>query len=79
MTDKGPKAQTKHKVLITPSKDAIKRFVQKVREEWMTLKGAPPAGIIKHLNPIIRGWANYYRTVVSKRVFQKLDHWLHRR
>ena len=25
------------------------------------------------MNPIIRGWANYYSTVVSKEIFSKLD------
>ena len=28
------------------------------------------------LNPIIRGWSNYYRTVVSKEVFGRLDNWM---
>ena len=26
------------------------------------------------MNPIIRGWCNYYRFVCSKRIFQKIDH-----
>ena len=29
--------------------------------------------LINRLNPIIRGWANYHRHVVSKRVFARLD------
>ena len=32
--------------------------------------------MIKHLNPIIRGWAAYYRTQVSAKVFGDLDHYL---
>jgi RNA-directed DNA polymerase len=32
--------------------------------------------VIKRLNPIIRGWAAYYRTVVSSKVFAMLDHYL---
>ena len=34
--------------------------------------------LIKRLNPIIRGWAAYYRTQVSARVFHALDNYLWR-
>ena len=34
--------------------------------------------MIKRLNPIIRGWAAYYRTQVSSEVFDALDHYLWR-
>ena len=29
--------------------------------------------MIKRLNPIIRGWSAYYRTVVSSQMFARLD------
>jgi len=32
--------------------------------------------VIKRLNPIIRGWSAYYRTVVSSEAFAKLDNYL---
>jgi RNA-directed DNA polymerase len=38
-----------------------------------THRGAPQAALIKHLNPIIRGWTGYYSTVSSKRTFSKLS------
>ena len=34
--------------------------------------------MIKRLNPIIRGWANYYRTHVAAEIFDKLDQYLWR-
>lgn len=34
--------------------------------------------MIKRLNPVIRGWAAYYRTQVSSDVFNSLDHYLWR-
>ncbi|HEU4423324.1 MAG TPA: group II intron maturase-specific domain-containing protein [Pilimelia sp.] len=33
------------------------------------LRGGNAAMVISHLNPILRGWAAYYRTVVSKHAF----------
>ena len=32
--------------------------------------------MIKRLNPIIRGWAAYYRIVVSSELFSALDDYL---
>ena len=34
--------------------------------------------MISRLNPIIRGWAAYYRSVVSKETFSSLDHYVWR-
>ena len=39
-----------------------------------TYRALPQAALIHHLNPILRGWANYFSTVCSKRVFSKIDH-----
>lgn len=61
------------KLLIKPSKAAIKRHRERLTVEVKALRGANAAAVIKRLNPIIRGWSNYYRTVVSSEVFSKLD------
>lgn len=42
------------------------------------LRGSNAAAVIARLNPIIRGWAAYYRAVVSKEIFNSLDHYLWR-
>jgi RNA-directed DNA polymerase len=34
--------------------------------------------VVRRLNPIIRGWANYYRTHVVGELFAKLDYYLWR-
>ncbi len=34
---------------------------------------AKTANLIAMLNPLIRGWANYHRHAVAKRIFQKAD------
>jgi RNA-directed DNA polymerase len=35
--------------------------------------GAQAAVLIRNLNPVISGWANYHRHACSKRIFFKLD------
>src|SRR5262245_8998219 len=67
------------KLLIKPSKAAIQKFRTKVKAIWLKHRGQSVGNVLKALNPVIRGWANYYRTVVSKDTFNKLDHWMFRR
>ncbi|WP_333411181.1 group II intron reverse transcriptase/maturase [Microcoleus sp. T2B6] len=59
--------------LITPSKAKIKTHLAKIAEVIDTHKTAPQAALISRLNPVIRGWSNYYSTVVSKETFSKVD------
>jgi RNA-directed DNA polymerase len=64
------------KLLIKPSKTAVRRIRTRLKEEMRALRGAPPLAVLRTINPIVRGWSAYYRTVVSKRVFAGLDHYL---
>jgi RNA-directed DNA polymerase len=64
------------KLLIKPSKTAIRRIRRRLRDELRSLRGSNAQAVIKRLNPIIRGWAAYYRTQVSAVAFGKLDHYL---
>jgi RNA-directed DNA polymerase len=59
--------------LITPSKAKVKTHLAKIAEVIDTHKTTPQAALISRLNPIIRGWSNYYSTVVSKDTFSKVD------
>jgi RNA-directed DNA polymerase len=61
---------------ITPSKNNIKNLKYKIWQEVKGLNGASQAKVIERLNPIIRGWAMYYRHVVSKTVFTDVDHYI---
>jgi RNA-directed DNA polymerase len=67
------------KTIIKPSKKAIKEHMTRVTEKIRELRAAPQETVIRDLNPIIRGWTNYYRTVVSKDVFSKCDALLYNR
>jgi RNA-directed DNA polymerase len=61
------------KLLIKPSEAAIKRARERLAAEMRTLRGGNAMTVIATLNPIIRGWAAYYRGVVSSRAFSSLD------
>ena len=64
------------KPLIRPSKAAVRRIRQRLRAELRSLRGSNAPAVIKRLNPIIRGWAAYYRTQASSQTFDALDHYL---
>lgn len=62
-----------HKLLIKPSKAAMRRIRNRLSTEMRALRGANAATVLHRLNPIIRGWAAYYRIAVSSRAFAALD------
>jgi RNA-directed DNA polymerase len=64
------------KLLIKPSKTAVRRIRERLRTEMRSLRGTNAQAVIARLNPIVRGWAAYYRTVVSSETFTALDHYL---
>lgn len=67
------------KLLIKPSKEATQKIRDRLKQEWLKLRGQSVAAIVARLNPIIRGWCNYHRRVVAKEVFHSLDCWMFRR
>ena len=54
------------KLLIKPSKDSIRDISSKLKNIISSNKQAKQKNLIYLLNPIIRGWANYYQHVVPK-------------
>ena len=73
------------RTLITPSKDACKKHQLKIKEVIKKHKYSHQAKLINELNPVIRGWTNYYSfsdaqtcgilTKQDNLVFQKLRAW----
>lgn len=61
------------KLLIKPSKAAVKRHRERLSEVMHGLRGSNEKAVIAKLNPIIRGWAAYYRGVVAAEVFKDID------
>jgi RNA-directed DNA polymerase len=63
----------RRKLLIKPSKAAITRLRERLAAETRALRGGNAMTVIATLNPVIRGWTAYYRTVVSSEIFSSLD------
>jgi RNA-directed DNA polymerase len=61
------------KTIIKPSPKAVRRHCDRLRDIIHRHRGAPQAALIRALNPVIHGWANYYQYCVAKRVFHTLD------
>jgi RNA-directed DNA polymerase len=67
---------SRHKVFlkIKPSKQNVKDFKAKVKA--IIRKNTKATRLIQELNQVLRGWANYYSSVHSKRVFSTLDYYI---
>ena len=62
------------KTIIKPEKKKVLSKIQEIRSWLKANTNAPAEAVISYLNPIISGFAYYYRTVCSKEVFGYFDH-----
>ena len=67
----------KNKLVIKPAKDGLKTLVQKTRECIKGSLGQTAETLIRKLNPVLRGWANYHRHVCSAEAFWTVDRIIH--
>jgi RNA-directed DNA polymerase len=66
----------RQKLLIKPSKTAIKRIRGRLSDEMRHLRGSNATAVLVKISPIVRGWAAYYRGVVAKVIYSALDHYM---
>jgi RNA-directed DNA polymerase len=64
------------KLLIKPSKAAIRKHRKRLAAEMRRLRGSNAAAVIATLTPLIRGWAAYHRGMVSSEVFHSLTDYM---
>lgn len=69
----GTEAKRGFKTLIKPSKEAIQRHLEKIDDLIKRNQNSSQEQVINALNPVIRGWAAYYSTVVGKETFNDVD------
>lgn len=60
------------KLLTTPSKKSLVNLTAKL-SATIRNRGQSAISLIKIINPIIRGWCNYHRFIVSRKAFEKVD------
>jgi RNA-directed DNA polymerase len=61
------------KLLIKPAKKNVQTFLRKIRKIIRDNKTAKQESLIRLLNPVIRGWANYHQNQVAKETFNNVD------
>lgn len=66
-------------LLIRPGKKSQQKIRDKIKAVWLANKTTPVDQLVSMLNPIIRGWTNYFRIGVAKKVFAGLDRWMFHR
>ncbi|WP_395460208.1 group II intron reverse transcriptase/maturase [Wolbachia endosymbiont (group B) of Myelois circumvoluta] len=62
-----------YKLLIKPSRKSMKQHTLVIKQKLREMRGAPQEGVIRNLNPVVRGWSQYYNSAVSKATFSLLD------
>lgn len=58
---------------------SVQRLTQKVRDLMRAGRGRSLTHTIEDLNPLLRGWINYFRLTETKGVLEELDSWMRRR
>ena len=64
---------------LRPAPQSVKRLKLKLKELFRRARGWSLSRTIEELNPILRGWGNYYGLSKVKGVFEELDQWIRRR
>jgi len=62
-----------------PKEKSIQRFMDQVRHRTKRRVPLDTEALIKGINPLIRGWGNYFKRAHVRKLFNRLDRWIVRR
>lgn len=62
-----------------PREKSIRRFKDQVRQHTRRCVALATEQLIEALNPLLRGWGEYYKRAHVRRLFNQLDRWIVRR
>lgn len=66
------------KLLVTPAKSKVKSLRARIKQRVHSALALPQEALLRQLNPLLRGWANYYRNGAAKQTFKSVDHYVFR-
>ena len=64
------------KMIVKPSKENIQRLKHEVRKIFKRHRGSHLSVLIKSLNPVLRGWGNYFRFANASKTFSTIDQYV---
>ncbi len=59
-----------------PKEKSIRRFMDQVRQRTKRTTPLGTEELIAGLNPLLRGWGEYYKRAYIRKLFQRLDGWI---
>jgi len=60
----------------TPQLKKRTALLRKLKEHFRRFRSQPVQRVVEHINPILRGWVNYFRVGSSADCFQFVRHWV---
>ena len=64
---------------LKPAGESVKRLKKKIKEQTRRGRGRSLKSVIEEMNPLLRGWMQYFRLSAVKLLFEDLDGWIRRR
>ena len=74
--DRDLKGRDKRYLNILPSKEAVARLRDKIRDKTRSGYKEPLLQVIEEVNTILRGWANYFRYGYPRKTFREVNHFV---
>ncbi len=71
---KGEDGILRGKLLIKPQKSKVMDFCKRVGQTIDSMKTRTPEQVIRKIEPLLRGFANYYRGVCSKETYEYISY-----
>jgi group II intron reverse transcriptase/maturase len=62
-----------------PKEKSIRRFLDRVRQRTKRKTALKTKELMAELNPLLRGWGEYYKRAHVRKLFHRLDGWIVRR
>jgi len=69
------RGSSKRYIYTYPSRKAVAAIMRKVKEATKQAISGTLADLVKHLNSVLQGWANYFRHAASSATFRYLGHY----